>query len=183
MCLIAAITRVITMPTNTSERLRRLTLAAILCVLVFVATTYTRIPIWVSGSGYIHLGDSFIYLAAAILPLPYACAVGAIGAGIADLIGYPIFTPGTVIIKILIVLFFTSKQPKLACSRNIIAPVFAAAVTIVGYYFYEVLLVKNFAAPLVSIPFNLVQAAAGAIVFYILALMFDKLSLKSKILK
>lgn len=171
------------MPTNTSKHLRRLTLAAILCALVFVATTYTRIPIWFSNSGYIHLGDAFIYLAAALLPLPHACAVGAIGAGLADLIGYPLYAPGTVVIKVLIVLFFTSKREKLLGSRNMLATIPAGIVTVVGYYLYEAILVKSFAAPLASVPFNLVQAAASAIVFFIFGLMFDKLHLKDKILK
>ncbi len=171
------------MPTNTKRQLRILTLSAIFCALVFVATTYTRIPIWFSNSGYIHLGDAFIYLAAAVLPMPYACAVGAIGAGLADLIGYPIFTPGTVVIKVLIALFFTSKCSKFLCKRNLVATAPACIVTVVGYYLYEAALVRSFAAPIVSVPFNVVQAVASAIVFFMIGLMLDKFSLKSKILR
>lgn len=175
--------RNIQMSTNTSLRLRRLTLAAILCALVFVATTYTRIPIWFSGSGYVHLGDAFIYLAAALLPMPYACAVGAVGAGLSDLIGYPLYAPATVIIKCLMALFFSSKAPELLSRRNLGATVPAGIVCVAGYYIYEVILTKSFAAPLASVPFNLAQAAASALVFIFLSLLLDKLSMKSKILK
>lgn len=171
------------MPTNTKHHIRRLTLAAILCALVFVATTYTRIPIWFSNSGYIHLGDAFIYLSAALLPMPYAFAVGGIGAGLSDLIGYPLYAPGTVIIKILMVIFFTSRKENLLCKRNLVGVVPAGIVCVAGYYLYEVILTKSFAAPLVSIPFNLVQAAASAIVFFIIGFMLDRIGLKQKILK
>ena len=171
------------MPTNTKKHLRRLTLAAILCALVFVATRFTQIPI-VGSEGYIHLGDAFIYLAASILPTPYACAVGAIGAGFADITSFPIFAPGTIILKTLITLFFTSKPEKLLCKRNIVAAVPAGAVTVVGYYLYEaVFIANNFASPLASIPFNIIQAVSSAAVFFAVGLMFDKLLLKNKILK
>ena len=171
------------MSTNTKYHIRRLTLAAILCALIFVATTYTRIPIWFSNSGYIHLGDAFIYLSASLLPMPYACAVGGIGAGLSDLIGYPLYAPGTVIIKILMAIFFTSKKENLLCKRNLIGVAPAGIVCVAGYYLYEVTLTRSFAAPLVSVPFNFVQAAASAIVFFIIGFMFDRIGLKHKILK
>jgi hypothetical protein len=52
-------------------------IAAIFTALVFVVTAYLHIP---TNNGYIHVGDGLIYLAACILPLPYAMAVGAGGA-------------------------------------------------------------------------------------------------------
>ena len=171
------------MPTNTKRHIRRLTLAAILCALVFIATTYTRIPIWFSNSGYIHLGDAFIYLSAGLLPMPYACAVGAIGAGLSDLIGYPLYAPGTIVIKVLMTFFFTSKNDKLLCGRNLLGSVPAGVICVAGYYLYEVLLTGSFAAPLVSVPFNFIQAASSTVVFFIFGLMFDRLGLKQKILK
>ncbi len=171
------------MSTNTGRHLRHLTLSAILCALVFAATTYTRIPIWFSNSGYIHLGDAFIYLAAALLPTPYACAVGAVGAGLSDLIGYPLYAPGTVLIKVLMTLFFTAKRDKLLCKQNMLATIPAGFICVAGYYVYEAILTNSFAAPLASVPFNIAQAIGGAVAFFVFGLMFDKLSLKGKLLK
>ena len=62
--------------------------------IVIVMTAYIlHIPIGVASGGYIHLGDAFIFTAACMLPQPYALAVGAIGAGVADLLTAPIWAP------------------------------------------------------------------------------------------
>ncbi len=73
---------------------------AIFTALVFVATTIIRVPIPATG-GYFNVGDSIIY-AAAILFGPFVGGVaGGVGAAVADVVGYPIFAPGTLIIKFL----------------------------------------------------------------------------------
>ncbi len=166
-----------------NNKMRLLTLSAVLCALVFVATAYLpRIP--VPNGGYVHIGDAFIYLAAVLLPTPYACAVGAIGAGLADaLTGYIIYVPGTVIIKALMALFFSSKSKKLVGTRNFLATVPAGLVCVVGYYFYDAILLASFAAPLASIYFNVIQAVASAVIFIILAFIFDKFVLKNNMKK
>ena len=90
--------------------------AAIFTALVFVVTAYLHIP---TSNGYIHVGDGLIYLAACILPWPYAVAVGAGGALLADcLTGFAIWAPGSVIIKSLTALLFTSKGKKIMELRN-----------------------------------------------------------------
>lgn len=164
------------------NRAKILTLSAVLAALVFVATAYLpRIPI-PANMGYVHIGDAFIYLAAAILPTPYACAVGAIGAGLADATtGYMLYVPATVIIKILYAFFFSAKKPKILCARNMLATVPAGAVCVVGYYLYEVIIYKSFAVPVANMPFNLMQAVASGILFIIIGFIFDRFKLRSKI--
>ena len=167
----------------TNNKMRLLTLSDVLCALVFVATAYLpRIPI--PNGGYVHISDAFIYLSAILLPTPYACAVGAIGAGLADaLTGYIIYAPGTIVIKALMVLFFSSKSKKLVCARNFIAVVPAGVVCVAGYYLSDAILLASFAAPLASVYFNVMQAAASAIIFIILAFIFDKFVLKNNMKK
>ena len=98
------------------KTLRRLTTTAVFAALITLMTAYIfHIPVGMNG-GYVHLGDSLIYLAAATLPLPYACAAGAIGGGLADLLTSPAWAPATIIIKMLICLPFSSKGKK-QCSR------------------------------------------------------------------
>ncbi len=74
---------------------------AIMGILTALETTITytvKIPI-PATTGYFNVGEGIIYFAA-ILFGPYIGAfVGAVGAGFADIIGYPIFAPGTFIIK------------------------------------------------------------------------------------
>ena len=78
---------------------RRICLTALMAAIIYVFTAYIHVP---SHTGYTHVGDGFLYLAASLLPAPFAAAAGAIGAGLADLLsGYGIWAPGTVIIKVL----------------------------------------------------------------------------------
>ena len=95
---------------------RLLCMAAIFTALVFVVTAYLHIP---TNNGYIHVGDGLIYLAACMLPWPYAVAVGAGGALLADcLTGFAVWAPASVIIKSVTALLFTSKSKRIMGMRN-----------------------------------------------------------------
>ena len=103
-----------------NKQLIYVVMAALFAAIITVVTAYVlRIP---TGNGYIHLGDSFIFLAASLLPLPYAIAAAAVGAGLADALTAPIWVIATVIIKSLIVLPFTSKKDKIINARNLTYP-------------------------------------------------------------
>ena len=56
-------------------KIRKLTASGVFAALIYVFTAYLHIP---TGAGYTHAGDGLIYLAACILPTPYAMAAGAI---------------------------------------------------------------------------------------------------------
>ena len=82
-----------------NDGIKYLVLTAVLAAMVYVLTAFVRIP---THQGYIHVGDGIIYLAAALLPMPYAMLCGAVGAGLSDyLAGYAIWVLPTVIIKAL----------------------------------------------------------------------------------
>lgn len=154
----------------------RLCVCGVLAALVFVATAVVHIP---SHTGYIHVGDAFIYLAACLLPHPYAAAAGAVGAALSDaLTGYAIWVPGTVIIKAAAVFFFTARRDKLLCPRNLLALLPSFAVCIGGYYVYEALITSNWVAPLAGLLPSLMQCVASAVVFVLLAAALDRLKLK-----
>ena len=161
-------------------KLRYITLAGLFAALIALFTAYIlHIP--AGPNGYIHLGDALIYLAAALLPTPYAMVAGAIGGGLADLLTAPMWAPATVIIKILIVIPFTSKHNKLLAKRNLIAPVIAMLITIIGYYFAELILYGKETAFLVSVTANSIQGLGSAAVFYILGAALDKAGIKTLI--
>ena len=62
---------------DTRQNLHRLVTAALFAAAITVVTAYLlHIPI--PTGGYIHLGDTLIYLAACLLPVPYAAAAAAI---------------------------------------------------------------------------------------------------------
>lgn len=87
-----------------------LTVTGLFAAIITLMTAYIcHIPYGANG-GYIHFGDALIYVAAVILPRPYAMAAAAIGGGLADLLTAPMWAPATIIIKMLITLPFTSKN-------------------------------------------------------------------------
>lgn len=162
-------------------RLKYITLTGLLAALITLFTAYIfHIPMGLNG-GYIHLGDALIYLAAVLLPAPYAMAAGAIGGGLADLLTAPMWAPATVIIKILVVIPFTSNHSKIFTKRNIIAPLIAMLITITGYYLAEVILYGKEAAFLISVTTNSIQGVGSAAVFYILGAALDKAGVKALI--
>lgn len=161
---------------------KNLVLAALFAALTFVLTAYFfHVPVGVNG-GYIHFGDSMIYLAASMLPLPYAMAAGAIGAGLSDLMsGGVMWVIPTVIIKALMAAMFTAKQDKVLGKRNALALIPAALICLVGYYLAESIIMGNFLVGLPSAPLTFIQSAGSSALYVLLALAFDKANLKQKI--
>ena len=160
-----------------NQKIRLMCIAGIFTTIVFVFTAYLHIP---SHTGYTHVGDGFIYLAACMLPLPYAMFVGAGGALLADcLTGYAIWAPGSIIIKTVAVLFFSRKSARIISIRNLLALIPAWAVCIGGYYLYEALITGNFVAPLSGIPGYITQSVLSSILFVVAGLAMDKLNAKN----
>lgn len=162
------------------EHLKYLVLSAIFCAMVYVLTAFVRIP---THQGYIHVGDGIIYIAAALLPLPYAVLTGAIGAGLSDyLSGYPMWVLPTVIIKALTVLSFSHSKATIINKRNIIALLPAFILCVGGYYFSAAILYGDWGVALIDIPTNCIQSAASAALFIFLGLSLDKAGFKKRFL-
>ncbi len=163
-----------------NDKVKLMCLSGVFTAIVFVFTAYIHIP---SHTGYTHIGDGFIYIAACLLPVPYAAFVGAGGALLADcLTGFAIWAPGSVIIKIITVLFFSRKSQKIIFVRNIIALIPASIVCIGGYYLYESLITGNFIAPLAGIPGYITQSLLSSTLFILLGFAMDKLKVKNHVL-
>lgn len=159
----------------------KVVLTGLFAAIITLMTAFIfHIPYGANG-GYIHFGDALIYLAACLLPKPYALAAAAIGGGMADLLTAPMWAPATILIKMLIVLPFTSREGRMLCPRNVIASFIAAPVSIIGYYLAEGLLFGSYLAPAASILGNVVQAVGSAVIFWILAATLEKAHLKQRI--
>lgn len=162
------------------SKTKYLSITGILAALITIMTAYIcHIPIGVNG-GYVHFGDSLIYLAAVLLPRPYALAAAAIGGGMADLLTAPMWAPATIIIKMLITLPFTSKTSKIVSLRNSVATVIAYFISGVGYFLAEYFLFENAALFWVSMSQMLIQAVGSAVCFLALGMALDKAHVKSK---
>lgn len=158
------------------EKINLICISGILTAIVFVLTAYLHIP---SHTGYTHIGDGIIYLAACFLPLPYAIFVGATGALLADtLSGFAIWAPASVLIKAATVLPFTRRARKIITVRNLLALIPAWCFCIGGYYFYECLIVGNFLSPIAGIPGYIMQSLLSSVLFITLGLALDKFKFK-----
>ena len=105
----------------TRKSLTHLITASLFAALVTVFTAYIgHIPMPGTG-GYVHFGDALIFLAACLLPAPYAVAAAALGAGLADILVFPAYAIPTIIIKAGIALCFSAKKEKIICLRNALA--------------------------------------------------------------
>lgn len=162
------------MKKNNLHKIRLYCYTALFASMVFLATAYLpRISV---GVGYVHLGDTIIYLAASLLPVPFAILASIFGASLADLItGYALWIPATVIIKGLTALCFTSRSKKTICRRNVLALIAATFFCCSGYYLYESLIFGNFIAPIAYIIPNLLQSAVSALLYLLLAVLIDRI--------
>lgn len=163
---------------NVSSKTRILVSAALFSALVCVTTAYfLHIP--VGNGGFIHVGDTFIYLAAVLLPTPYAAMSAAIGAGLADILtGSANWALATIIIKPILVLFFTNKSEKIINTRNLSAAVIAGIVGTVLYMLAEGIMIGNlFGAFMLSL-IGLIQPVGSFIFFVVIGGVFDRLKIK-----
>lgn len=157
-------------------------LAALFGALIFVVTAYVlHIPIPATG-GYVHLGDAFLYLAASILPAPYAVAAASIGEALSDaLTGSVAYAIPTLIIKAAMALCFSPNGTSILTKRNAVASAAAGVICVGGYYVTEIFLTRSFVVPLASIPANLLQAAASAVLYLVAGRALDGAKVKKNL--
>ena len=147
------------------QKVSRLTSTALFAALICVTTAYIfHIPFGVNG-GYVHIGDSLIYLA--------------IGGAMADILTAPVYAPATFIIKMLISLPITCKKDKIVNVHNCVGVVVAAVISFIGYYITDVILFGTWGALIPSIVGTLAQSGGSAVIFIILGSTLDKAGFKS----
>lgn len=152
------------------SKVKFLTITAIGIALVYVFTAFinVRLPIAAAG-GLIHLGNVPLFIFAIIFGKKTGAIAGGIGMGLFDLLsGWGAWAPFTLVIVALMgfeVGLITEK--KHGYVWNVVAIVLAGVIKVVGYYIAEVILYGNWAAPMASIPGNLVQIGVAAVIVLI----------------
>lgn len=158
-----------------NEKLLLIVYAGLFAAMTALLTATLHIPV---GNGYIHCGDAVIYLAAAVLPMPYAIGASAVGGMMADVLsGYPMYALPTFIIKGLLALTFAliGGERKLSL-RRIMGLVACGIVSILGYWVTAVILYGGWTAQFIgTVPGNLVQAAGSGIVYAVIALSMERM--------
>jgi uncharacterized membrane protein len=136
-----------------------------LAALIFVATSFFKLPVSLT-QGYIHLGDGFILLGAALLGTP-AIIAAALGSALADLLGgYTVYILPTFIIKGLVgavaVWSLAKQRPLVMRLAGLIA---AEAVMVLGYFLAEWLVLGyGWAAAVGALIPNIMQGISGVVI-------------------
>ena len=94
-----------------------------------------------------------------LLPAGYAALCAGVGSALADLIGFPLYAPVTLVVKGLAALVFALLWRRLPGKLRYLA--FLAVLLIpLGYFLYELVIAGAFAWA--DLPLNLLQSAVGA---------------------
>ncbi|MEG0546619.1 MAG: TIGR04002 family protein [Oscillospiraceae bacterium] len=175
-----------------NKKIINLVMAAVFAALIAVMTAYVSIKTGLN-EGYIHFGDSIIYIAACILPFPYAALAAGIGGGLADLLaGAAIWAPVTVIIKALNVIPFalvykfkmTKKPDKILNGATAAMPIASGLITLLGYTLAEkIMFGLQYDSLWIFILTGLIQPIGSAIMFYLIAAALDRVNFKNRIAK
>lgn len=149
---------------------KAMAIGGIFAAMVTVSTLVVQIPIPVGG--FIHIGDSLVYLSGILLGPVLGGVASGVGSCIADLFGYIEYAPATAIIKFLDAFItatvFLAVQKRLKGTFGTIVAYllgvcFGGATMIGGYFAYDILL-KGYTYALGTVTFNVAQAVGGAII-------------------
>ena len=163
-------------------KIRKMVLAALMAALTYVATMVVQIPSPMQG--FVNLGDCCVLLSGWILGPWWGGAAAGIGSMLTDLLnGYGYYAPGTFVIKghdaLVAALIFKAMGRTSAAA--IVSGVVGEIIMVVGYFGYAGLLLGKGIGAAASIPGNLVQAAMGLVIGFVLLKVMQKTRIAEKI--
>ncbi len=152
----------------------RITLSVVLAAAVTVSTMLIRVPI-PATAGYLNFGDIMIFASGLLFGSMVGGFAGGVGSAIADIIGFPLFAPYTLVIKGLEGLLVGWISDGKSLFRDLAGWAAGASVMILGYFVVEAFIMGfGVTAALVEVPANLLQVGSGAIVGIPVARMLRK---------
>ena len=163
-----------------NNKVFKICLTGLFAAIIAVFTAFVKIPTGIN-SGYLHFGDSVVYLSGCILG-PFGLISSAIGGALADVLaGAAIWALPTAIIKALncvpfivaMKLYRNKKgENKSVNAYTLVATVISAVITIGGYFIAEGLM-YSFPSALTSVPFSIVQSIGSAVIFALIGKALD----------
>lgn len=150
----------------------RIIITALFAALICVATMLVQIPIPATG-GYANLGDGVILICAFLMHPAQAVIAAGLGSMLADVLtGYVVFAPGTLLIKAGVALIaalvyhgLSRRKPAIAkLPAMALAALLAECFMVLGYFFYEGVILGVGMAAAGGIIGNVGQGVVGAIV-------------------
>ena len=172
-----------------TEKTDNLVMTAMMLCLICLATYALKVPNPFT-QGYVHLGDTFIFVAVLVLGKKNGAIAASVGAALADVIGgYAIFAIGTFIAKGLMAFvmgtfieYGAKKDTEKAASGTpvsrkkvlshspyeLIGMILGGLTEVIVYVFVNAAVYGNFTVGLISIPGNTVQFVCSMIVAVVL---------------
>lgn len=154
---------------KTQTKVLNMAYGGMMAALVFVATYVIKLPVSVT-QGYIHLGDGFILLGAALLG-GTAVPAAAVGSMLADLLGgYTVYCVPTFVIKGAVAWVAVRAMRKShPLWLEIVWMILAEAVMVAGYFVVEWLVLGyGLAAAASAVLPNVIQGLSGVVVAAVL---------------
>ena len=158
-----------------SEKTSKLVLTALMLCLVLLATFSIRIPAPFT-QGYVHLGDTFIFVSVLLLGKKNGAVAAGFGSAMADVLGgFAMYAPWTLIIKFIMayvmgifVEISTKRKKNLVKIAGvpiiqIIGMLIAGIIMVAGYAIVDGAFAGNMLAGMLGIPFNIIQFATGIV--------------------
>jgi len=168
--------------------IRQLTITGLMAALVLVGTMLIQVP--TPTKGYIHIGDSMVYLSGILLGPLLGSIAAALGSMLADLFsGYGIYAPATFVIKGLDALVVGYIYHKIITkdssgAKKILAfgisVILGGSIMVLGYLSYETVL-YGFPTAALGVLGNITQAIGGGVLAAPLMLALDKMSFYQKL--
>lgn len=154
-----------------ATHVQRLALGGLMAALVCVATSFFKLPVPIT-QGYIHLGDAFVLVSAAILG-PLGVAAGAIGSMLADLLGgyFQYLLPTFVIKGVVALVAYAGLKASKPMWVEWLVLIIAEAVMVLGYFLAECLMYGAASAAGAVLP-NVVQGLGGVVIGALLIPVF-----------
>lgn len=144
-----------------------LTLNGVCIALTLAATAFinVKLPITANG-GLIHLGNVPLFVAAILFGRRTGALAGAFGMGLFDLLcGWTMWAPFTfVIVGLMGYVVGRIAEKHKGFVWNTLAIAIACVIKIAGYYIAEAIIYGNWAAPIASVPGNLLQIGVAAVI-------------------
>ncbi|MGF6376000.1 putative membrane protein [Clostridiales Family XIII bacterium PM5-7] len=172
------------------EKMNKIVLTGLMMCLVTVATMFIKVPVPFT-QGYVHLGDSMIFLAVLILGKRDGVIAAGVGSALGDILGgYAFWAPWTLIIKgvmaLIMAIFLDGMRKKGKLGEKhagvsfieVVGMTLAGAFMVAGYYVTEVIMYGNWMVPIPSIPFNIGQFVVGMVLAVLMETALCKTSAK-----
>ena len=144
-----------------------LTVTGLMCALCTLLTMMVQVPSPMGG--YFNLGDCAVLLSGILLGPFYGGVAAGMGSCLADLLGYPLYAPATLLIKATMAMISgscflaLSHRWKFPVISVVLGGILAELVMVLGYFVFECFVLGMGYGVAVNIPVNALQGTLGLI--------------------